>query len=219
VRSRAEAALLVIGGESTAAAGASAARVSVTIDDRPVGEWELPAGGRFFERIPLEAGTLDRGGFSRLVASYKRPDGSADSVRLTQLMVAPPQSLFFVQHAGWNEVEYNDRTQRHWRWTTRRAETFINSGGRDVTLVLAGESPLRYFDAPSNVTIRAGSRVLATARPSADFELTVKLPADALEASDGMVAIETDQAFVPHELSGSPDRRTLGLRIFRFEVK
>jgi hypothetical protein len=34
-----------------------------------------------------------------------------------------------------------------------------------------------------------------------------------------MVTIETDQALVPYERSGSPDKRTLGLRIFRFEVR
>jgi len=219
VRKRAEPALLVLGAESTGPAGGKPARVSVAIDDRAIGEWELTAGGRFFQRIPLEEGSLDNGVFSRLVASYGGADGRPGNVRLTQLMVASPQSLFFVQHAGWNEVEYSDRLQRRWRWTTRRAETFVNSGGRDVTLTVAGESPLRYFDAPPNVTIRAGNEVLATAQPSSDFELSVKVPAAALAASDGMITIETDKAFVPHELSGSPDRRTLGLRIFRFEVK
>ena len=97
-----------------------------------------------------------------------------------------------------------------------RAETFVNAGGRDLTLTLAGESPLRYFDAPPRVTVRAGSQVLATAQPSDDFEMTVKVPAAALAASDGMLTIETDKSFVPHERSGSPDRRTLGLRIFEF---
>ncbi len=218
VRNRTEPAVLVIGGESTEPAGGKPARVSVSIRDLPIGEWEVPAGGRFFKRIPLEPGSLDHGVFSRLVASYKGADGQPSNVRLTQLMIAPPQALFFVQHAGWNEVEYSDRMQRGWRWTTRRAETFVNPVGRDVTLTVSGESPLRYFDAPPNVTIRAGSQVLATAQPSSDFELRINVPAAALAASDGMITIETDKAFVPNELSGSPDRRTLGLRIFRFDV-
>ncbi len=218
IRNRAEPALLVIGGQSTAEAGRTPARVDVSINGRSIGGWDVPSGSRFFKRIPLESGSLDGGLFSRLVVSYKGADGQPEPVRLTELMIAPPQSLFFVQHAGWNEVEYNDRLQRQWRWTTRRAETYVNSAGRDVTLTVAGESPLLYFDTPPNVTIRAGGQVLATAQPSADFELRVKVPAAALAASDGMIAIETDQAFVPAENSGSPDRRTLGLRIFRFEV-
>jgi hypothetical protein len=88
-----------------------------------------------------------------------------------------------------------------------------------VTLSLAGESPLRYFDAAPHVTVRAGGQVLATEQPSSDFEFRVKVPAPALAASDGMITIETDQTFVPQERSGSPDRRTLGLRIFELKVE
>jgi hypothetical protein len=134
-------------------------------------------------------------------------------------MVASPQSVFHVEHAGWNEVEYSDQMQRRWRWTTARAETFVNAAGRDLSMRLTGESPLRYFDTPPRVTVRAGSQVLATATPSDDFELNVKIPATALAASDGMLTIETDQSFVPHERSGSPDRRTLGLRIFEMQIR
>ena len=123
-----------------------------------------------------------------------------------------------MHHAGWNEIEYSKELQRRWRWTTAKAETFINSGGRDLTVTLTGESPLRYFDAPPRITVRAGGQVLATAQPSEDFEITFKVPASALAASDGMISIETDKTFVPHEQSGSPDRRTLGLRIFDFRV-
>lgn len=217
---RQDAALLVMGGESTQTADGPRPRVSVTIDDHPIGEWDVASGAPFFRRIPLEPGTLTGdGGFSRLVASYKGADGRPGRVRLTQFMVASPQSVFHVKHAGWNEVEYSDQMQRRWQWTTARAETFVNSAGRDLTLTLAGESPMRYFDTPPHVTIRAGNQVLARAEPSQDFELIAKVPAAALAASDGMLTIETDQSFVPYERSGSPDKRTLGLRIFRFEVR
>ena len=220
VRNRAEGALLIIGAESTEPAGGKPSRVSVSLADRVLEEFDVPAGGRVFKRIDLAPGTLaGPAPFSRLVASYKGTDGRPQRVRLTQLMVASPQSVFHVEHAGWNEVEYSDQMQRRWRWTTARAETFVNAAGRDLTLTLAGESPLRYFDTPPHVTIRAGSQVLATATPSDDFELTVKVPAAALAASDGSLTIETDQSFVPHERSGSPDRRTLGLRIFEMQIR
>jgi hypothetical protein len=219
VRRRPDAAMLVIGGESTEAAGGKPSHVSLTIDDRPIDRWEVQPGARFFRRIMLEPGALQgTAPLSRLVGSYKGADGRPQKVRLTQLMIAPPQALFFLQHAGWNEQEYSDQMQRRWRWTTGRAETFVNSGGRDVTLRLAGESPLRYFDGAPRVTIRAGTQVLATAQPSSDFDLTVKVPAAALAAADGMLTIETDRTFVPHERSGSPDRRTLGLRLFEFAL-
>jgi hypothetical protein len=220
IRNRPDAALLVLGGKSTQAAGGKPARASVAIGGRVIDEWEVAAGARFFKRILLEPGTLAGDGpFTRLVASYKGADGRPEPVRLTQLMIASPQSVFHVEHAGWNESEYSDQMQRRWRWTTARAETFVNAAGRDLTLTIAGESPLRYFDTAPHVTIRAGNQALATAQPSSDFELTVKVPAAALAASDGMLTIETDQSFVPHERSGSPDRRTLGLRIFEQKIQ
>ncbi len=220
IRNRRDAALLILGGESTKTPNGAPANVSVTVGDRVVDESQVPPGGRFFKRIALEPGMLGADGpFTRLVVSYKGANGRPDRVRLTQVMVASPQSVFHLEHSGWNESEYNDQLQRRWRWTTARAETFINSAGRDLTLTIAGESPMRYFDTAPHVTIRAGSQVLATAQPSSDFELSVKIPAAALVPSDGILTIETDQSFVPHDRSGSPDRRTLGLRIFKFEIQ
>lgn len=220
IRNSADAALLVLGGENFAATESPTATITLTLDDRAIDKWDVPAGGSFFKRIVLEPGALSgASAFARLVASYATPAGKPETVRLTQLAVAAPSELFFVQHAGWNEIEYRKDLQRRWRWTAARAQTFVNSGGRDLTLSLAGESPLRYFDAPPRVTVRAGTQVLATSQPSDDFEMTVKIPAAALAAADGMLTLETDQTFVPNERSGSPDRRTLGLRIFRFEIR
>ena len=215
VRGRPDAALLVIGGESTA----GSAKLSLTIDGRVIDEWDVPAGGAFFRRTVLPAGMLAGDStFKRLTVSYAAPDGTPEHVRLTQFAVEPPDAVFFVQQAGWNEIEYNRDLQRRWRWTTDRAVTFVNAGGRDVTVTIAGESPLTYFDSAPHVVIRAGTRVLADATPSSDFELSVKVPAAVLAAADGTIAIETDKTFVPHERSGSPDKRRLGLRIFKFEV-
>ena len=168
----------------------------------------------------LPAGMLSGSSiFKRLMVAYANPDGTPGKVRLTQFAVEPSDALFFIQHAGWNEIEYSKELQRRWRWTTERSSTFINSGGRDVSVSIAGESPLKYFDAAPHVVIRAGNQILATATPAADFELTVKVPAAALDAADQTVTIETDKTFVPNERSGSPDKRRLGLRIFKFEIR
>lgn len=216
VKHRLEAALVVVGGESTA----GPARLTLKIGERQMDRWDVPAGGTFFRRLVLPAGALAGDSlFSRLVVSYAAPDGRPERVRLAQFAAEPLGGVFFVQHAGWNEVEYNRDLQRRWRWTTDRAVTFVNSGGRDVTLTLGGESPLTYFDSTPHLVVRAGNRVLATATPSSDFELSVKVPALALAEADGMITIETDRTFVPNERSGSPDKRRLGLRIFRFEVR
>ena len=148
--------LLVIGGESTG----DAATVSVSIDGRSIEQVDVPAGGKFFKPILLEALDLPGGNrFMRLVASYASTAGKPQSVRLTQFAAASPTDVFFVHHAGWNEIEYGQDLQRRWRWTTGRAQTFVNSGGRDLTLTIAGESPLRYFDSPPRVTVRAGTQI------------------------------------------------------------
>jgi hypothetical protein len=202
------------------ASGAVVANVSLSINDRVIDRWAVPAGGSFFKRFVLEPDTLSNGStFSRLVVSYAAPDGRPEKIRLTQFAVASMQDLLVVQHAGWNEIEYSAQMQRRWRWTTSRATTFVNSGGRDVRLTMEGESPLRYFDTAPNVIVRAGDQVLARATPAADFRLDVRIPAATLAAADGMITIETDQTFVPSERSSNPDRRTLGLRIFEFEIR
>jgi hypothetical protein len=220
IKNRPGPALLVIGGESTSPAGASPAQVSLTLNDRQIDAWDVPAGGRFFRRLSLEPGMLaGDSALSRLVVAYASSEGRPEPVRLTQFAVGSPTDVFFVQHAGWNEIEYGKELQRRWRWTTSRAETFVNSGGRDLTLTLGGESPLKSFDSAPHVTVRAGSHVLTTATPAGDFALTVKIPAAALAAADGTIVIETDKTFVPNERSGSPDRRTLGLRIFTFDIR
>ena len=215
IRGRPDAALLLIGAESVG----EAAEVQVALNDRQIATLEVPKLGRAFQRVELPAGALSGSVLNRLVAAYRTSDGNTGAVRLTELAVASSNDVFFVQHEGWNELEYSRQLQRRWRWTTARAETFINSGGRDVTLTIAGESPLRYFDSPPNVSIRAGAWVVATAAPSEDFELKIHLPAAALDAANGLVTVETDKFFSPAERTGSQDRRILGLRIFRFEVQ
>jgi hypothetical protein len=216
IKSRPEAALLVVGGESTGAAS----EISVTINGRPIDRWSVPVGATFFKRIRLVPGALASGSvFSTLVASYATPDAKPGNVRLTQFTVEPLDAVFLVQQAGWNEIEYSKELQRRWRWTTAKATAFVNAGGRDVVLSIAGESPLKYFDTAPTVVVRAGSQVLTTVSPAEDFSFDVKIPAGVLEAADGMVIIETNQTFVPSERSGSADKRTLGLRIFQFDVR
>jgi hypothetical protein len=225
VKRRADGALLIIGGQhwgavESDAKATAAADVSLTINHHRIDSWQVRPGEQFFKRLILEPGTLSEGDpFNRVIVSYADPSGRASKIRLTEFAVAPLDAVFAVQHRGWNEVEYGKELQRRWRWTTARADTFVNSAGRDVTLTVSGESPLRYYESPARIVIRAGSQILATAAPGDDFDLRVKIPAAALAASDGVVTIETDKTFVPHERSGSPDRRTLGLRIFDFRVE
>jgi hypothetical protein len=115
-------------------------------------------------------------------------------------------------------MEANPSTGLNWRWTSGKSSVEVRGKDRDRRLVVAGESPLRYFDRAPHVTVRAGDRVLGTFSPSADFVETIDLPADAVAAASGRVTIETDLTFSPGE-TGSHDRRVLGLRLFSVAIR
>jgi hypothetical protein len=121
--------------------------------------------------------------------------------------------------SGWYEPEYNPRTAQAWRWTSEKAVLWVRPVGRDVTLTLSGESPLRYFDSPPTVIVAAGAREVARFSPSTDFTQSVLLAADALAAADGRITISSDKMFVPANRGGPPDRRHLALRIYSYSVK
>ena len=91
--------------------------------------------------------------------------------------------------------------------------------GRDVTLTLSGESPLRYFDRAPTVIVAAGAREMARFTPSSDFTRSIVLPAEALASADGRVTVSSDKFFVPADRGGPPDRRHLALRIYSYSVK
>jgi hypothetical protein len=91
------------------------------------------------------------------------------------------------------------------------------SGDRGSVLHLEGESPMAYYDRASRLIVRAGA-VLQDVRVAGDFSVDVPLPASAEPVT---IVIETDQTHVPAERSwrGSADRRRLGLRIYRCELR
>jgi hypothetical protein len=67
--------------------------------------------------------------------------------------------------------------------------------------------------------VTASGRVIAQLHPTSEFQWDVVVPADAVAASGGDIAIETDRVFVPAETEGSVDTRRLGLRIWDCRVE
>jgi hypothetical protein len=81
------------------------------------------------------------------------------------------------------------------------------------------ESPLRYFAAPPTIVLRAGTEVIKSLNPRADFTIEVDVPAALLAQAGGVVTLTTDEVFVPAErVRGSTDRRRLGLRVYEVAV-
>jgi len=131
---------------------------------------------------------------------------------------------------GWHEPEFSEPLGR-WRWLSERGELpFVlrrpasssASDARRFLLHVEGESPLRYFSRPSRLAVRAGDRVVDTRTLDADFAFDVALPFEAYDpAGRGTLTLETDQTFVPAERwwLRTRDRRRLGLRIFKCEIR
>jgi hypothetical protein len=227
VRRRQEPLWAFIGGRH--ARGDRPATVTIAIDGRTIDTWTVEPGARFFRRMPLPADSPDGPAeFARLVASYApvsapgepaATEAAAPRVWFTEFGVHRSADLVIAQHRGWHEVEYGGAEERRWRWTSARAETFVYSAGMNLRLRVSGDSPMRYFDAAPDVVIRTGDLVLARARPIADFELDVPVPAGALARGGHTITIETSRTFVPAHRGESADRRRLGLRIFRVDVQ
>jgi hypothetical protein len=224
VRRRPEAAVMIIGGVATAGTeGGRGVEVSATLDGRPLARWILTERQpQFFERLDLPAGALEgQGRFATLSITYAVPDaaGVTPGVRLMWFDLQSASQGFLVPGPGWHEREYHAALDRDWRWTSDRATLFVHAAGRDRTLRLGGESPLRYFESAPSVTLRVGGRVIGRFAPTADFTEHVPLSADDLERADGRVTVEVDRTFTPAEQGLSPDRRRLGLRIFELSLQ
>ncbi len=127
---------------------------------------------------------------------------------------------------GWHEPEYDPATGRRWRWLSERGELRFHvplkrishdmAVAPDVSLHIEGESPLAYFPGGSTLTIRSGTRVIAKKVLNDAFTIDIPVGDDYLS-----MALETDQVFSPADRSwrGSADRRHLGLRIFKIELR
>jgi hypothetical protein len=229
IRNRPEAATLMIGGRHLDDA-APPVRIALALNGTPLESFATPA-GFFFRRIQLPGGSLSKesdqdqtrpgSGYMPLSVVSTSADGSSRQipVALEQFDVQSSGAPMAGAESGWYEPEYNPRTAQAWRWTSEKAVLWVRPIGRAVTLMLSGESPLRYFESSPTVIVMAGTREVARFTPSSDFTQSIVLPADALVSADGRVTVSSDKFFVPAERGGPPDRRHLALRIYSYSVK
>jgi hypothetical protein len=220
LRARPENATLVIGGRHLGSSDDPPMQVVLTLGGATLESFDVKA-GFFSRRISLAAGSLTGTGYVPLEVSARPPGGSDKviPVALEQFDLQSPGMPMLALDDGWYEPEYNPRTARSWRWTSEHAVLWVRPIGRDVTLTLAGESPLIYFDAPLAIAVTVGTRELARFSPRSDFTQSIVLPGDVLAAADGRVVISSDKFFVPAERQRSLDTRHLALRIYSYSVK
>jgi hypothetical protein len=167
--------------------------------------------GAFFHIFPLP--TFDLPPLQDYVRLPIRASPEA-RVAIEQFDAAGSRPIF-AYGAGWFEQEFNPRTGARWRWLSERGELRFASRTPRLTLHLEGENPKTYFSRGSRLLVRAADRVIFDDVLTADFALDLPVP-DGIE----VVTFETDQVFQPADRSRtSQDRRHLGLRIFKVEVR
>lgn len=208
---------VVLGGRQL---GAGTASVAVTLGGVAVERFDAP-NGFFVRRFILPSGVLNAPRLSsgQAGAPYLPLQvTSPGRVSLEQFDAQPPGVPMFAYETGWQEPEFNLTEKQAWRWMSEKSELWVRPVGRDVTLRIAGESPLRYFDAAPRVRVLIGDREIAAFDPGDDFDQTITLPAALLAGANGRVAIESSKFFVPGT-AGAADQRRLALRIYRVAVE
>ena len=220
VRARAEPAALIIGGRNLGAPGDPSARLTLSGESGPIGEWDARP-GYFLWHLPLPAGTILGSGYVPLRVSAAAADGSGRQVRvsLEQFDLQTDGVVMFGYGDGWYEPEYRLAEGRSWRWMAERARLWVRPVDRDVTLTIAGESPLRYFERAPAVRVLAAGVELTKFAPSSDFTQQITIPAKALTVAAGLLTFESDLWFTPAERGESPDPRHLALRIYSVTAK
>jgi hypothetical protein len=222
IRRRSEAVTTVIGGRNLGAPDDPAVRFTVAIDGRDLTSWDVaPSPGFFLRVVPLPAGALSgEGTWAELTlrsapVSGERPVPSS----IEQFDVQSPGVLMWAYGDGFHEPELDNARALAWRWMSDRAIVQVPQAAGDFTLVVRGESPLRYFDRPSTFEARIGDTVLGRVDLSGDFTLRFGVLESRLTASGGQIVLTTTQTFAPADRTRSADRRRLGLRLFAVEVE
>jgi hypothetical protein len=216
LRRRDEPMRVLIGGRHLGAATDPPARFQVAIDGRHVAEWQSAA-GFFVQQLDLPAGLLAGDGALAELTVESHPVGTGQAVTAIEQFDAQIRgSLMWVFDEGWHEAEYSPMLGV-WRWTSERATLRIVDASGPVAVTFRIERPRRYYDDDPQVRLMAGERIVSETAVSGEL-LSVVVPLEALQASNGRLTIETNRTFVPAEQGRDQDRRRLGLRVFGVNV-
>ena len=202
---------LMIGGRSFDAT--LRPRLTVTLDRRPVlDETLMPGAFLRFVSLPLAQRDAAASAYDPLTVT----SAAGARVAVEQFDASATRPLLGFGE-GWHEQEFNPRTGARWRWLSERGEllTRAPASASQLILHLEGESPRTYFARGSRLVVRSGDRVVFDEVLSADFSRDVTI-----SGAGQSVVLETDQTYIPADRSRrTQDRRHLGLRIFRAELR
>jgi len=213
---------LVVGGRHLGGRGDPDAEFELALDGVVRDRWTLTFDERNFLRfLDIPEGTaLGPDGYARLAITSRSAGGDRRRapVGVRQFDIQSADQMLYAFGEGWHEEEFDATTGRPWRWTSERSVLRVKGAEGAVRIIVRGESPLRYLDAPPTVRITAAGRQIAQFRPDADFEWTVIVPAADVAGAAGAIVIETDAVYLPGPVEGTADKRHLGLRLYECRV-
>jgi hypothetical protein len=141
-------------------------------------------------------------------------------VRISQFDFQSDESVVYGFGSGWYQSEFDGVAPRPWRWTGASANLQVHALEKNLVLHLVAEVPIKYLRGPAQISVHAGSRLLGSAiAREEELDLTVPIPAQALADAAGVITIQIDRTFVPHDIMGNDDRRQLGLRAYQVDLR
>ena len=209
---------MLVGGWYLGAPTEPATVLTLELDGSVVDTWthdHRTAGPGFLHVMRLAGGVpAGEGAYATLrVTARAAGGGPAGELAIRQFDVHRESGSMLAFDRGWHEDEYDPATGRRWRWSSDRSDLFVVAGV-GTTLVLRGESPLKYFGEPPIVRVTTGATTLGEFRPDADFEWRIPIPRGTLPSGGGAVTVSLDRVYLPGPAEGTSDTRRLGLRIF-----
>jgi hypothetical protein len=208
---------LVVAGRHLGNPGDPDADFELAIDGHVRDRWTLTYRDRnFFRFLDIPDGiAAGPGNYALLtIASKGHQPGTPPPVGIRQFDIQSANRMLYGFAEGWHEQEYDPATGRMWRWTSDKSVIRVKGATGGVRITVRGESPLKYFDAPPTIRVTAAGRSYGETHPAADFQWSVVVPADAIRAAEGAIAIETDRVYLPGPAEGTSDERHLGLRLY-----
>jgi hypothetical protein len=203
---------VVIGGRHLGSADAAPVTLIAELDGVEVDRWTTTAAVRTFSAVDRSAGrSACRCGAVRDVdrASRRRAARRAGGPR-----------IFRRRHRRRRVVDVRHRVARTGtgpRHRTSRGDgrsvpptIRVATPTRDLTLTIAGESPVKYFGRGTDLVVRAGTTEVARRHLSSDFSESITVPAAALAAADGRLTLEVGDSYVPAERGQGADQRQTG---------